>query len=63
MDKIKKAEYLTTAPQKVQMTINNGNIFPNEKKVPGDSVDHYEFLKEANIQITGKEILQQNENL
>lgn len=59
----KKEDYITTAPKKVQVTINNGNIFPNLKNVPGDSVDQHEYLKEANSIITGDEIRQQNENL
>lgn len=60
---VKKEDYLTNAPKKVQYTINNGAIFPNLKNVPGDSVDQHESLKEANAIITGDEIRQQNENL
>jgi hypothetical protein len=59
----KSKDYLTTAPKKSQMTINNGSIFPNNKNVAGDSVDEHKFLEEANIIITGDEIRQQNENL
>ena len=59
----KKEDYLTTAPAKAQLTINNGAVFPNLKNVPGDSVDQHEFLEEANTMITGEEIRQQNENL
>jgi hypothetical protein len=59
----KKEDYLTTAPRKVQVTINNGSVFPNLKSVPGDSVDEHEFLEEANSIISGDEIRQQNENL
>lgn len=59
----KKEDYLTTAPKKDQVTINNGSIFPNLKHVPGDSVDQHEALEEANSIITGDEIRQQNENL
>lgn len=60
---VKKEDYLTTAPKKQQITINNGAVFPNLKNVPGDSVDEHEFLEEANTLITGEEIRQQNENL
>lgn len=63
MAKVKKEEYLTYAPQEEQITISNGAVFPNLKNVPGDSVDDHEYLEEANSIITGKEILQQNENL
>lgn len=61
MDKLDK--YLTNAPQKIQLTIANGGNIPNKKPIPGDSVDEYEFQKEANIVISGDEIHQQNENL
>jgi hypothetical protein len=56
-------DYLTTAPKKAEMTINNGSIFPNKKNIAGDSVDEHKYLEEANIIITGDEIHQQNENL
>jgi hypothetical protein len=59
----KKEDYLTNAPKKAQVTIINGSIFPNQKNVPGDSVDQHEYLKEANTIISGDEIRQQNENL
>jgi hypothetical protein len=59
----KKEDYLTNAPKKVQVTINNGGVFPNPKNVPGDSVDQHEALEEANTIISGDEIHQQNENL
>jgi hypothetical protein len=59
----KKEDYLTNAPKKVQVTINNGSVFPNLKNVPGDSVDQHEALEEANTIISGDEIQQQNENL
>jgi hypothetical protein len=59
----KKEDYLTNAPKKVQVTINNGSVFPNLKNVPGDSVDQHEALEEANTIISGDEIHQQNENL
>ncbi len=63
MDMAKKEDYLSTAPPKEQMTINNGSIFPNSKNVPGDSVNKHKLLEEANTLITGDEIRQQNENL
>jgi hypothetical protein len=59
----KKNDYLTTAPKKEQMAIENGSMFPNLKSVPGDSVNEHKELEEANIIITGDEIKQQNENL
>jgi hypothetical protein len=59
----KEKDYLTTAPQKAQVTINNGGLFPNLKNSPGDSVDQHEHLEEANTIISGDEIRQQNENL
>lgn len=59
----KKENYLTTAPKKEQVSIENGSIFPNLKNVPGDSVNEHKELEEANIIITGDEIKQQNENL
>lgn len=58
----KKMDYLTTAPVKKQLTIQNGAIFPNLKNVPGNSVDNHEFFEEANTLIAAKEIGQQNEN-
>jgi hypothetical protein len=59
----KKEDYLTTAPKRTVMTINNGAIFPNLKNVPGDSVDEHARLEEANTIIGASEIGQQNENL
>jgi hypothetical protein len=59
----KKEDYLTTAPKNQQVTINNGSHFPNQKHLPGDSVEEYEYQKEANLLLTGDEIHQQNENL
>lgn len=59
----KKEDYLTTAPKKQEITINNGAVFPNLKNIPGDSVDEHKLLEEANTLITGDEIRQQNENL
>ena len=59
----KKEDFLTTAPKKEQMTIENGSIFPNLKNVAGNSVNEHKELEEANIIVTGDEIKQQNENL
>jgi len=61
--KAKTKDYLTTAPKKEAVTIENGSIFPNDKIVPGDSVDEHKRMEEANILLTGDEIAQQNENL
>jgi hypothetical protein len=61
--KAKKEDYLTPAPKSEQFTINNGAIFPNQKNVPGDSVNEHKFLEEANMIIAEGEIGQQNENL
>jgi len=61
--KAKTKDYLTTAPKKEAVTIENGSIFPNDKIVPGDSVDEHKRIEEANILLTGDEIAQQNENL
>jgi hypothetical protein len=59
----KKEDYLTTAPKKTVVTINNGAVFPNQKNVPGDSVDEHSRLEESNTLIAAGEIGQQNENL
>ncbi len=59
----KKEDFLTTAPKKEQMTIENGSIFPNLKSVAGNSVNEHQALVEANTIVTGDEIKQQNENL
>jgi hypothetical protein len=59
----KKEDFLTTAPKKEQMTIENGSIFPNLKNVAGNSVNEHKELVEANTIVTGDEIKQQNENL
>ena len=63
MDKKEKETYLTTAPKKSQITIENGSTFPNLRNVTGNSVNEHKALEEANIIITGDEIKQQNENL
>ncbi|CAH2714293.1 hypothetical protein BACCIP111895_01454 [Neobacillus rhizosphaerae] len=59
----KKKDYLTTAPRKGQMTVNNGAIYPNQKYVAGNSVDEDKYLEEANTLLAADEIGQQNENL
>jgi hypothetical protein len=59
----KKEDYLTTAPKEQEVTIANDAKFPNLKHLPGDSVEEYEYQKEANLMISGDEIHQQNENL
>ncbi|MGG3564493.1 hypothetical protein ABES03_23150 [Neobacillus rhizosphaerae] len=40
-----------------------GSTIPKKKYVAGESVDEHTFFEEANIILTGDEILQQNENL
>ena len=59
----KEEEYLTTAPEERKVTIENDSKFPNLKSVPGNSVDAYNDLKEANAIFAREEIKQQNENL
>jgi hypothetical protein len=63
MAKAKKEDYLTPASKSEQFTIHNGAIYPNEKNIPGDSVNEHKFLEEANMMIAEGEIGQQNENL
>jgi hypothetical protein len=63
MKMTEKEDYLTTASKKKQVTIENGNRFPNFKNVAGDSVDEHKLLEEANIGLSEGEIGQQNENL
>jgi hypothetical protein len=63
MAKAKSKDYATTAPKEPQVTISNGEVFPNQKNIAGDSVDGHKALEEANIIISGDEIGQQNENL
>lgn len=63
MAKANRKDYLTPAPKKQEMTINNGSIYPNLKNVAGNSVNEHEFLEEANSLIAEGEIGQQNENL
>lgn len=59
----KRKDYLTTAPNERQITIQTDAVFPNLKNVPGDSVDEHEYLEEANSILATGEIGQQNENL
>ncbi|SOC39910.1 hypothetical protein [Ureibacillus acetophenoni] len=58
-----KEKFLTTAPEEKKFTIENDSRYPNLKNVPGNSVDAYTDLKEANTFLASKEIGQQNENL
>ncbi|MEH7113667.1 hypothetical protein V7124_14930 [Neobacillus niacini] len=48
---------------KKKQTSIHGGVYPSQKYVPGDSVDNHKDLEDANIMLTGDEILQQNENL
>lgn len=59
----KKESYLTNAPKKTGITIQTDDIFPNQKNIPGDSVDGHKYLEAGNTILAGKEIGQQNENL
>ncbi|SOC15073.1 hypothetical protein SAMN05880501_10830 [Ureibacillus xyleni] len=52
--------FLTTAPKKKQITIENEM---NLKTTLENSVNKHKKMEEANISITGDEIKQQNENL
>lgn len=63
MAKTQKEDYLTPAPKRESVSVENGSIYPNLKNVAGDSVNEHKMLEEANIIITGDEIKQQNENL
>jgi hypothetical protein len=58
-----KKNYLTNAPVNDQVGVQTGDIFPNSKNIPGDSVNKHKELELANTIITGDEIKQQNENL
>ncbi|KGR73530.1 hypothetical protein [Ureibacillus manganicus] len=59
----KKEKYLTTAPEERKVTIENDSKYPNLKNIPGNSVDQFNELKEANAIFAQEEIKQQNENL
>lgn len=63
MDKKESEKYLTTAPEEPKITVENDSRYPNLKSVPGNSVDGYNELKEANATFAREEIKQQNENL
>ncbi|MEL4024793.1 hypothetical protein [Lysinibacillus endophyticus] len=56
----KDDKYLTTAPKKKQITVENEM---NVRSILENSVNKHKKLEEANIAITGDEIKQQNENL
>lgn len=60
----KHDEILTNAPERPIITINTAadNVKGN-KYAPGDSVNEYEHLKDANAILAKDEIQQQNENL
>jgi hypothetical protein len=64
MNKMNKREekFLTNAPVNREFTIQMDAI-PNNKNIPGDSVDGHKSLEVANMMISEKEIGQQNENL
>ncbi|MGG5253997.1 hypothetical protein ACQYAD_10930 [Neobacillus sp. SM06] len=59
----KKDNYLTNAPKQTEITIQTGGAYPNQKHLPGDSVEEHKYLEEANALIAGDEIRQQNKNL
>jgi len=52
--------YPTTAPKKRQITYENESLLKN---VMESSVNKHKEMEKANIEITGDEIKQQNENL
>lgn len=55
---------LTKNEDKITASNNTiGSTIPKKKYVAGESVDEHTFFEEANIILTGDEILQQNENL
>jgi hypothetical protein len=56
----KKDTYPTTAPEKKEITIENDSNIKNALK---NSVNKHKKFEEANIEVTGDEIGQQNENL
>ncbi|PKR82769.1 hypothetical protein [Heyndrickxia camelliae] len=60
----KHDEILTNAPEKPIVTINTpADNATGKKYAPGDSVNEYEHLKDANTILAKDEIQQQNENL
>lgn len=56
----KKDTYPTTAPEKKEITIENDS---NIKNALENKVSKHKLFEEANIEVTGDEIEQQNENL
>ncbi len=56
----KKDTYPTTAPEKKEITIEN---YSNLKNTFENKVSKYKKFEEENIEVTGDEIEQQNENL
>lgn len=56
-------EYLTPATDKREITIQTDDTFPNQKSIPGDSVDKHKNLEVANAIVGEGEVKQQNENL
>ncbi|MDQ0228948.1 hypothetical protein [Metabacillus malikii] len=60
---MKKEHYLTNAPKKEQLTIQNDGSFPNSKNIDGNSVLDHKDQEIANSLIADKEIGQQRENL
>ncbi|MFC0270374.1 hypothetical protein ACFFIX_02730 [Metabacillus herbersteinensis] len=63
MEENNKTNYLTPVTNKKQFTIQTDGTSPNQKSIPGDSVDEHKNLEVANAIISGDEIKQQNENL
>lgn len=63
MEENNKTNYLTPSTKEKQFTIQTDDTFPNQKSIPGDSVDEHKNLETANAIISGDEIKQQNENL
>ena len=60
----KHDKILTNAPETPMITINTAaDNASGNKYAPGDSVNEYEHLKDANAILAKDEIHQQNENL
>ena len=60
----KHDKILTNAPKRPTITINTaGDNITGTKYAPGDSVNEFEHLKDANTILAKDEIQQQNENL
>ncbi|WP_110927459.1 hypothetical protein [Bacillus massiliglaciei] len=62
MAKKKDHTYTANGRDKQAVTIQTDNQYPNKKFIPGDSIDEYTDLKDANQYIAEKEIGQQMEN-